>query len=117
MLCISSLFFKNVKRRQKAKRKEHQNAKVVLKEQVLSTWQLVQARCFPVHHCVLLERAFLGGGDRLRGPGGSSDWPGSQPGNLRLGVQPSPSHLREVGMHRTLTLIHRFSGFFFNALN
>ena len=107
-----SIFFFNVKRRQKAKRKEHQNAKVVLKEQVLSTWQLVQARCFPVHRCVLLERAFLGGGGRLQRPGGSSDWPGSQPGNLRLGVRPSPSHLREVGIHWTLTLTHCFSGFF-----
>lgn len=66
-LYISSQFFKNVKRRQKAERKEHQNAKVVLKEQVLGTWQLVQARCFPVHRCVLLEGAFLGGGDSLRG--------------------------------------------------
>ena len=65
-LYISSQFFKNVKRKQKAERKEHQNAKVVLKEQVLRTWQLVQARCFPVHRCVLLKRAFLGG-DSLRG--------------------------------------------------
>lgn len=50
-LYISSQFFKNVKRRQKAERKEHQNAKVVLKEQV--------------HRRVLLEGAFFGGGDSL----------------------------------------------------